>query len=507
MAYSYPIGAPAFLPERRDQFARLAREAVEAVLDEAVRAMEGMVSGRSPEAFLTGEEQVLRLFATATGPIVAGLVSYLHHDGAWVAAVVAGARARALRPTRGRGWRRTPVLFLGGARLWIRTPYVMDDLRGRPGPTRANGRRGPTGSGSFPVLQALGIADQATAALRSEVARQTVRGSSFEEARQASSERGIDLDKKSVRAIALAVGEGALEQRCARREAARQGQVFRQEFAGARIVISVDGGRIRLREGGRRGRRGRHGHRRYRTPWREPKILAIYTIDARGRKVADLPMLYDGTLGDADATFEILAAELLLRGAAKAVELILVGDGALWIWNRAEDLARRLGLDVSRIVQVADFYHAVEHLTAISELCAGWSEARRKRWVRDMRRKLEAGQVDEVVKAAEALCRGRHAKSIRTEVEYFETRQARMRYAAFKRRGIPLGSGAVESAVRRVVNLRLKGPSMFWRGRNAERMLHLRAYLEAGRWRELMQRVLHRTPDGQQYGEANRAAA
>jgi len=71
-----------------------------------------------------------------------------------------------------------------------------------------------------------------------------------------------------------------------------------------------------------------------------------------------------------------------------------------------------------------------------------------------------------------------------------------MRYDEFRRRGIPQGSGAVESAIRRVVNLRLKGPSIFWRGPNAERMLHLRCYLKAGRWAELMLRVMHRSPSG-----------
>ena len=505
MAHSYPIGSPAFIPERRDQFARLVREAVAVVLGGVVGILEELVAEPAPETFLAAEEEILRSFSVAASHVFAGVVSYVHRDAGWVAGAVQGARARSTQPTRSRGWRRTPVHFLGGAQLWIETPYVMDDLRGRPGPNRASGRRGPTGSGSYPVLEALGISDRTTAALRSEVTRQTVRGSSFEEARQSLSERGIDLDGKTVRAITLEVGACALEQRRARVEAARRGEVFSEELAGARIVISVDGGRMRLREGGRRGRRGKRGHRRFRTPWREPKEIAIYVIDRKGKKVADVPMLYDGTLGDADATFELLAAELLLRGAAKAREIVLVGDGALWIWNRAEELAHRLGLDVARIVQVADFYHAVEHLTAIADLCPGWSETRRRRWVRDMRRKLKAGKVDEVLKAAQALCRGRNAKRIKTEVEYFAVRKDRMRYAAFRRRGIPLGSGAVESAIRRIINLRLKGPSMFWHGPNAECMLHLRSYLKAGRWGELMQRVLHRTPDGQPYRQRGAA--
>jgi hypothetical protein len=99
------------------------------------------------------------------------------------------------------------------------------------------------------------------------------------------------------------------------------------------------------------------------------------------------------------------------------------------------------------------------------------------------------------------------AKKIRTQVQYFEARKDRMRYAAFKRRGIPLGSGAVESGIRRVVNLRLKGASMFWGGENAERMLHMRAYYKAGRWDELMLRVLHASPSGACAAQVRSAAA
>jgi hypothetical protein len=507
MTHSYPIGAPAFIPERRDQFARLARESLGVVIDDLVVALDAAADERSPESLLATEQSIVSEFMTAASHVAAGLLGYLHRDGAWVTERVAVARGRRPHATRPRGWRRTPVQFLGGARLFVETPYCVRDLRARPGRTRGSGRRGASGSGFYPVLEASGIAERATPALRSEVARQTVRGSSFEEARDALAERGIELDKKSVRSIALDVGARALEQRDARLSAAREGHVFGDELDGKRIVVSVDGGRMRLREGGRRGRRGKRKHRRYRTPWREPKLLAIYVIDKKGRKVADVPMIYDGTLGDADATFEILCAELRLRGAARAAEVILVGDGAPWIWSRADDLARALELEPRKIVQVADFYHAVEHLTAIADLCRGWPEARRKRWVRRMRRLLKTGRVAEVIEIATALCRGRNASKIRTQVEYFVERKHRMRYQAFRRRGIPLGSGAVESAIRRVINLRLKGPSIFWRGTNAERMLHLRAYFKAGRWDELMLRVMHASPHGSCGPPVNRDAA
>lgn len=175
-----------------------------------------------------------------------------------------------------------------------------------------------------------------------------------------------------------------------------------------------------MRAGGRRGRRRKSGRRRYRTPWREPKLITAYIIDEQGRKVATSRPLYDGTLGDADAIFELLIAELRLRGATRALELIIVGDGALWIWRRAQDLAQAMGLSPKHIVRVADFYHAVEHLGNIAELRSGWNDAQKKQWVRTMRWRLKKGKIEQVIEEALPFCRGRKAKKIATEVAYFE---------------------------------------------------------------------------------------
>jgi len=65
----------------------------------------------------------------------------------------------------------------------------------------------------------------------------------------------------------------------------------------------------------------------------------------------------------------------------------------------------------------------------------------------------------------------------------------------------------VESDIRRIINLRMKGPSLFWRKENAERVLHMHAYLKAGRWEQLMRRILYRSPDGRPTRAANREAA
>jgi hypothetical protein len=78
----------------------------------------------------------------------------------------------------------------------------------------------------------------------------------------------------------------------------------------------------------------------------------------------------------------------------------------------------------------------------------------------------------------------------RTEPNYFVKNKERMRYARFKKLSLPIGSGAVESCIRRVVNLRMKGPCIFWREENAEGFLHMRAYFKSGRWDEMVMRTL-----------------
>lgn len=484
------IGRPLFVPENRRELDRLPAAVLQAVAPEVSAAAAEFLQSPGAAGFLEFEEAVLRILQHAASHVVAGVVALLHRDPLHVQGAVDAACTGAARPLRHRGVRGTPVRFLGGTCLLLETPYLSEDLRWRPGAKRGVGRRQETGTGCYPVLVALGIARQATPALASEVTRQTVRAASFEEAQQALAERGIRLDRKTVRTLALKVGEEALMQRQARIEAAVKGAVGGGEFSGRRIVISTDGGRLRLREGGKRGRKGKKGRRRYRTPWREPKVVIAYAIDAEGKRDRSVPVFYDGTLGDADAAFEILVAELKLRGAAQAREIILTADGARWIWNRADDLARALGLPPGKIVKVADFYHGVEHLSAVAELRTRWTDDQKIRWVRRMRRHLKHGRVDTVIEAIRSLCRGRNAARIGVELAYFADRRDLMRYDHFRRCGIPMGSGAVESAIRRVINLRLKGPSIFWRGRNAERMLHLRCYLKAGRWDELMRRVL-----------------
>ena len=90
--------------------------------------------------------------------------------------------------------------------------------------------------------------------------------------------------------------------------------------------------------------------------------------------------------------------------------------------------------------------------------------------------------MEQVIAAVQVICRGRNSKAIRTHLNYLIKNQSRMAYAKLMALKLPIGSGAIESTVRRVVNLRLKGPSIFWCRASAEAILLLRSYYKAGRW-------------------------
>ena len=119
-----------------------------------------------------------------------------------------------------------------------------------------------------------------------------------------------------------------------------------------------------------------------------------------------------------------------------------------------------------------------------------WSDGERKAWVKKMKGHLLNGEFQSVQSAVEELCRGRKAKKIRKQLPYLIDNSARLRYSVFRKRHIPIGSGAVESCVRRVVNLRLKGNGIFWTLETAEGLLHLRAQMLSGRWDKFVKTLL-----------------
>jgi len=340
------------------------------------------------------------------------------------------------------------------------------------------GKRKKRGVGFYPELILLGVHDRCTPGLASEVSLTTVAMSSFEEAKAALADRGICLDVSTIRNIAMRFSARA-------KASLRSEQYeFGETVAGRRVVISTDGGRIRIRQN-KRGPKTKKGRNRYSTEWREPKLLIIYVVNEEGRMERKFCPFIDGTMKGPDAVFGMLQFYLSKLKLSAADQILFVADGARWIWRRVTQLFKCLHVDLNRVYELVDFYHAVEHLGKVAACRKSWSPEQRKKWVNKHKRLLKAGKVARVIDTIKTLCRGRNSKEFRRERNYFLKNQHRMDYHAIAGMGLPIGSGAMESAIRRIVNLRLKGSAIYWHTGTAEAMLTLRSYFKAGRWNML----------------------
>jgi hypothetical protein len=379
--------------------------------------------------------------------------------------------------------------LLGGLLLWVTTLYCS--------PRRRTGRgRGPEGGGLYPELGVLGIIEGKSPALVRDVGRLTALLPSYAAARAELAERGVTLTQKEVHGIGVHAGQAALAYRCRELKLYRAGQLPAGDGRGKRFGVQVDGGRSKLRTTTRK-QKGRGAtktqKRRFKTDWREPKQLIVFEMDQQGRLKKGTKPIIDGSFGGPDEIMEIMALRLHQVGAQDAEVVAFRADGAPWIWDRWDWVIQRLGLRAKQVSKGLDWSHAVHHISlALASLVEG---AERKRVFKKMRKWLKAGGWHKVV--AELTALGLLAEvpldaPLWTEVNYLERHGSagHLDYATFRRRGLPLGSGAIESAIRRVINLRMKGNSIFWLEDNAEAMLALRGLVLSGRWNETFAKIL-----------------
>ena len=149
-------------------------------------------------------------------------------------------------------------------------------------------------------------------------------------------------------------------------------------------------------------------------------------------------------------------------------------------------------IPATKLVEVLDFYHASQYLSETLATCRSIPKAQRQALYKRLRHALRHQEdgVEVVLEELGTLATTQRGKAIPRALGYVATHAHRMRYVTLERRKLPIGSGQVESAVRRVVNLRFKAPGSFWRESTVGGLMHLRAAFKAGRWDDIMIGVL-----------------
>jgi hypothetical protein len=378
------------------------------------------------------------------------------------------------------GTRTKTVVLPGGVTVALEVRYFHRKKK----PTAADrGRRG-----LFPALLLLGIQERFPPGVRMRMANAAALLGSYDEAATMLAGEGIVVCVNTLRKVTSGMG------RMLRRLTQEGVLKATGTVQGRRIVVAMDGGRVRLRE--RRKGKTKKGRQRFSPQWREPRLFVIYAVDENGRQADDFPPIIDGSLGSCDELFGLLEAHLKGLGIGEAARVLFVADGATWIWRRVPKLIKALGLKDDQTRQLIDFWHAVEYLGKLAE-SKRLAGSAKKRWLTTQKKRLLRGEIGSVVDELKTLVGSRPTKSQRTWLNYFKTHgltHRRMDYSVSRAQKTPIGSGAIESAVRRVINLRVKSNATYWLRENAETMIRLRAWIKAGRSEELFRQTTCITP-------------
>jgi hypothetical protein len=246
---------------------------------------------------------------------------------------------------------------------------------------------------------------------------------------------------------------------------------------------ALDGGMINIRQ----------------EKWKELKVGTVFEIEPREEydpisqatfaQAHAVRNSYVAVLGGPATFGQRLWAEAVRREFPESGDNIILGDGAVWIWNLA-------GEHFGSSRQVVDWYHAKEHLHTAANLVYGEGSAKAQQWVKAMETPLYQGHAARLAAELTTLAQThrRVGKALRQEAGYFQNNQRRMQYQETREDGFPIGSGMVESGIKQF-RKRFTGPGMRWNRECVNRVLPVRAAIMSKRFDEVWKAVYNSPPN------------
>ena len=288
---------------------------------------------------------------------------------------------------------------------------------------------------------------------------------------------GIFVKTKEVERVSEAIGEEIEAVSRRERKAVLSGKIVQIQPVPI-MYVAVDGTGVPMVPHETEGRQGKDETGRAKT--REAKLGAVFTqvnVDADGRPIRDEgSTTYVGAIETAEEFGQRIFTEAIRRGARFAKQMIVLGDGAPWIWNLAAE-------HFPGAIEIIDLYHAREHLTGIAKVLYGPGSAEAKQWADARIAELDTGNVEAVLSAMARLRPRNDAikDEVRRTIGYFQTNAERMRYSQFRRQGLFVGSGVIEAGCKTIAGRRLKQSGMRWTVKGANAILALRCCELSGR--------------------------
>ena len=347
---------------------------------------------------------------------------------------------------------------------------------------------------SFPADVQLGLASHAKASPRvQEVCASMVLSAPAAVAAESDTRlMGLGLSVSTMHREALRQGQRAMDLRDADAHLTQTPEGIRALSSRATpgttpftLVIEIDAWNIRERDNwGRTKELLKKGEKLERWHW----VFGgtVFRLDQRGKTQSERPVIternYVQTRKGLDAFKQQLYAEALLCGMAAAETVLVVADGAVWIWNLVDD---RFKEATGRV----DIWHVQEHLWTVARAVFGTNKSEAEAWVNPLVRYLKRRK-DGAADVRESLGKLRSEQSddavevnkiLDREIGYFDRHKNRMDYKEGKALGQPIGSGAMESTCAQY-QCRFKRTGQFWSIEGDERLLALETLRRNRRW-------------------------
>jgi len=302
---------------------------------------------------------------------------------------------------------------------------------------------------------------------------------------------GLEVTTKAVERTAEAIGDDIAQNE--RQQMQRAVQLDLPIVVGEPVSIlyvQMDGTGVPVVKKETEGRKGKTDGQPAHT--REAKLGCVFTQtgwDQEGYPIRDPDSTtYTGAIETAEEFGKRLYVEAWKRGWSRADKKVVIGDGAEWIWNLAEQ-------HFPGAIQIVDLYHARQHLWDVARGLYPSDLVGQKAWMKlHQKRLLDQGKIEKLIAALQAIRSSNSdvAEKIRTEADYFRRNADRMRYPKFRKQHLFVGSGVIEAGCKTVIGSRLKQSGMFWTVHGANAILALRCCHLNGRFED--------------YWEARRAA-
>ncbi len=342
----------------------------------------------------------------------------------------------------------------------------------------------------YPADQALGFCAESTASpLLQEVSALLVSKMPAQHAEEISQRVcGIQLYDATLARDARRQGDRAIEMLPALQASPQLNQAVLGEGLAKpfTLVIQVDAWNIRERDSwGQTEAKAQRGEEFSRWHW-------VYTAtcfrleqrcvkgNAKKPRAMITERSYVATRSGIEEMIRQLHAEAVRRGLAVAERVLIIADGAVWIWNCCKD---RFPESIQRL----DLWHANAYLWAVANELHGSGSAEARKWVKPLLQQLRQDQTVGVIQQLEELVptlSAAQTKKVTAAVEYYQNNLQRMKYAEGDLRGEPVGSGTIESTCRQY-QCRMKRCGQFWSQLGDEALLTLENFWRNGYWENL----------------------